>query len=611
MCGILGAFSRKNISGSRFSEALEDLSNRGPDDEGYRCLEEGENFIGEDSIEAVNMKEVYSHSSSEWFGSRRLSITGGKDCHQPMNYRNLSIVYEGEIYNYKEVREKLRKKGHSFETDGDTEVFLHAFKEWGPDALEKMEGKWSAAVYDSSREKLYCIRDHFGTKPLYYSYQDGEFYFSSKILPILRLKEDSPRINQDIKIDYLKYGLVDHSEETFFRSVEQIRPGQYLCFDGESIETEEIPRDKDAGAGIEEVCRETIESKVPESEWCITLSGGLDSSIVASVLRSDVPESYSLDIGDGKYESSSCRKEVVDRLNLQSTEVNVTVEELIESIERAMEIQEEPTASLPAQAQQVIFERISRSEAKVIITGSGADELFLGYDHFVLKAVVESLRKEGIIQGSKLLKSHISELGISGLMYVASRLVDLHPKERIKEFFGSSDGVIREPQGYTSPDMHPRVEDLDAARQHQINYSWYPFIMRSTDKNAGAYGLEAREGFLSQKLLSTVREKNPLDNFRDGERKKMLKDAFRDSIPDSVVEKKKLGFLPTDNRAYTPGVREKFNEVFDSPSFRSRDNIDAEKVIEKLEEEELEFSTAYRLYCFEIWARKFIDNPEL
>lgn len=609
MCGILGAVSEDPVDGEEISKALNVMRSRGPDDEGYRDIDSGKDFRGDETQEAVNLDHVSGESSRKWMGNRRLSVTGGMSCRQPMSYQNLSITYEGEIYNYRKIKQQLKELGHSFETDGDTEVFLHAFKEWDTKCTSKIEGKWSAGIYDSKKDRLYCLRDHFGTKPLYF-YESGEnFFFSSTIKPILKLRDDRPSENVQAKLDYLTKSLVDHTRNTFFDEIKQLRPGEYLKYSGGETEIRDLPeKDGPGKKNLREICRESIRSKIPEKEYCLSLSGGLDSSIVTAVLADQQPDIYSANIGNGLHESSIYREKLLEEYKLSTDEIQITDDEILDNIERDIEIQEEPTAIIASHAQNILFEKISQDDNKVVITGTGADELFMGYSHFIPQGIVEATKEKGLRKGLDLFFQHFENLSLGDIILIISFFTPFNPLENIGFDTGPERDLVEEPENYT-PSSLSRKESLDESIETQLQYFWFPNLLRQTDKNAGSHGLEVREAFLSQDILKYVRGNDPVENLSEGRTKETLRKCFKDILPEIIAEREdKTGFVKPEKSSLSDQLETEMLEKFKSEKFKSRDHINQRKVVETLKNNELEFDMAYRLYSYEVWSRKFIDS---
>ena len=236
MCGIAGIINRKSIvSPSEIVRMCDIISHRGPDDEGYiAILDQGNPLWGEDTPIAVrdsvfpyspkaHIKSIDGLDSKVVLGHRRLAIIDvSPSGHQPMSYDtgNYWIVLNGEIYNYKELRETLEAKGYSFYSNTDTEVVLASYMEWGVDCQHKLKGMWAFVIYDKQRDAIFMSRDRFGIKPLYYYLaDDGNFYFASEIKQFTVLKGWNARLNHNRATDYLFFSVTDHTEETMFKSI--------------------------------------------------------------------------------------------------------------------------------------------------------------------------------------------------------------------------------------------------------------------------------------------------------------------------------------------------------------------------------------------------------
>lgn len=614
MCGILGAFSDTPIEGNSFKSSLDLLRSRGPDSEEFLDLETGSRYLSKSPSDLRGSHDVSKIESSKLLGNTRLAITGGDDCQLPFVYKNLKIAYEGELYNYKSIKKQLTNKGHSFVTKGDTEVFIHAFYEWGLETFKRFDGKWAAAIYDENSEKLYCFRDHFGTKPLYYHKKEDRFLFSTMISPLLELKKEGSKADIETSIDFLKRGLVDHKRSTFFQEVKQLRPAEYLVYEDGKVSIGSIP-ERDKGptlTDMKDIVSQSIRSKVPEESWATTLSGGLDSSIVACELSDNSPDSYSVDIDNGRFEDPIFSQIVADQEGLSLNEIEVSMKDLMRNVEKSIKEQEEPTNMLPAQAQNILFDKISNDGKKVVLTGSGADELFFGYRHFIPLAIAESFGREGPIKGTKMFLSHLRNLDVHRFIHLVSLAIPERWKRPIRDILKTDSYILDIPDHHESSQDFRSSQNLSDARRSQLSYSWYPAIMRFTDKNAGAHGLETRESFLSQKVYQFLETQEPLENLKNGSTKKTLKDAFQASLPNQILERDdKTGFLPTDNNAFKPELKSFFYEVFKSDSFGSNDLIKQDNVMELLQKGELDFNIAYRLYCYELWKREFIRTDSL
>jgi asparagine synthase (glutamine-hydrolysing) len=235
MCGITGIYSFKgSINPGCIKRMTDSLRHRGPDDEGFLAVNSTSgkvvNLIGIESKTHGSSIEDFNGYANLFIGHRRLSIIDLSPAgHQPMCNEDGSswIVYNGEIYNYLEIRKELENLGHHLKSQTDTEVVLHAYEEWGTDCLRRFNGMWAFAVVDLKSNKIFCARDRAGVKPFYYFYDGKRFCFASEIKALIEIDGFSIEPNEQILADYLFSGLLDHTEETFFKNIYQLRPGEY------------------------------------------------------------------------------------------------------------------------------------------------------------------------------------------------------------------------------------------------------------------------------------------------------------------------------------------------------------------------------------------------
>ena len=281
MCGISGIYNLNNepVSRSLLKDMTDVLLHRGPDDEGYILLNSGDG------------------SSDIAFGHRRLSIIDlSSSGHQPMPNEDKSIwiTYNGEVYNYIELREELEKAGHVFNSKTDTEVIIHAYEAWGEECLRRFNGMWAFAIWDFNKKRLFCARDRLGVKPFYYIYNKKQFAFASEIKSLLKTGiEKKP--NDAIIFDYLAFGLQDHTEDTFFEGVKQLKPAHYLFLENGVLRKErywnievndEIGGKENDESRFYDLLRDSVRLRLRSDVPVGTcLSGGLDSSSIVCVMN--------------------------------------------------------------------------------------------------------------------------------------------------------------------------------------------------------------------------------------------------------------------------------------------------------------------------------------
>jgi len=301
MCGICGIL---NLDGSlvkkeTLDKMCEVLKHRGPDNKGIYI----KNNLG--------------------LGHQRLSIIDlSEKANQPFTNETQThwIVYNGEVYNYLEIRKELEKSGHRFKSQTDTEVILHAYDEWGMDCLKHFNGMWAFCIWDSRKRRIFCARDRAGVKPFYYTFNGQRFGFASEIKALLALDDITPKPNDQIVADYLFAGLLDHTHETFFENIYQLRPGEYLLIEDQrpvfrsywDIEPKEVhfSRDEDYAQRFRELLEDSIRLRLRSDVPIGTcLSGGLDSSSIVCLANKLMFDGQSIDpklVGERQKTFSSC-----------------------------------------------------------------------------------------------------------------------------------------------------------------------------------------------------------------------------------------------------------------------------------------------------------------
>jgi len=390
MCGILGVFTNE-ISENfeyNFQKSLKLLNHRGPDDSGLNI------FTTNGGILAI--------------GQTRLSIIDlTSSGHQPMQTDDgrYSIVFNGEIYNYIELREELKKEGYIFKTNSDTEVLLNAWIEWGLDGVVKYNGMFSFAVYDVLNNSITLVRDAFGIKPLFYCLNDNKLYFSSEINALISLLPSAPNLNYQQAYNYLVWGKYDNDEQTFYKNIYHLKPSHSLTIklkdyvDGKksmlperwwwpSIKEQDISFNV-AAKKVREIFLENIRLQL-RSDVSIgaALSGGIDSSAIVCAIRYLEPEMPIHTFSYISDDESISEEKWVDIINNYvdaiSHKVKAGSDDLIQNLDKLIKTQGEPFGSSSIYAQYKVFETVREAGITVILDGQGADELFAGYSGYPL-----------------------------------------------------------------------------------------------------------------------------------------------------------------------------------------------------------------------------------
>jgi asparagine synthase (glutamine-hydrolysing) len=485
----------------------------------------------------------------------------------------LALCFNGEIYNYLELRAELEGLGHSFRTEGDTEVLLAAYSQWGPACVERMVGMWAFALLDAGRRTLLLSRDRFGIKPLYWTRTGGALHFASEIKALLRAPGVSPEPDEAIVRRYLLTGAVDESERTFFEGVRsfpaahnavvpldgsapEVRPERYW-----SIPEEGYDGDRDRAAAefaerLSESVRLHVRSDVPVGTC---LSGGLDSSAIVCVAdrlrrEGEIPHyshhGFGYVPGGSEWSERRYMEAVVRRTGLEMTYVEVPSDRFAESLAVISRQQDEPFGSTSIAAQYFVFEAARREGMKVMLDGQGADEILAGYHHYFPQIAVAMLRQRRFLAYRRFSRAQRRARGEAPITArhalatlsprrasdaIATRLVDT-PASRLLS------GELRARTTYgdsRSPEFDSAHELLAAATTSM----GLPALLRYEDRNSMAHSIEARVPFLDHRLVELC-FRLPLEYKLNGaSTKDVLRRAMRGVLPEEVLERRdKIGF---------------------------------------------------------------------
>jgi asparagine synthase (glutamine-hydrolysing) len=566
MCGVIGGFEALPRSGlgARMSRGMSELRNRGPD--GY----------GIDRYE-VSGGMVY-------LGHTRLSIIdltqGGR---QPMSSRDgrYNIVFNGEIYNYKELREELKALGCSFISDSDTEVLLTAWVIWGVNCLTRLVGMFAFVVFDRNSSKFTCVRDAFGIKPLFYIQENEEFLFASDARALLALKSVKPQVNWQQSYDYLVHGVYENNKETFFDNVFQLPAGHLIIVDLQARKTSESERwwtpriaerlhikFMDAVEQVRELFLKSVSlhlrSDVPIGA---ALSGGVDSSAVVCAMRHVAPD---LPIHTFSYiaaGSSVNEEKWVDLVNqhvgAHAHKVFVAPQELAGDLDDMIRTQGEPFGSMSIYAQYRVYQIAKENGITVTLDGQGADEMLGGYIGFPGERVRSLLDLNRPFEAFDFLCQWAKWPGRSMTMGLKSALAECthgKPHELLRmaaglnkvpdwinseaaEEIGLLGRVTRFHSGEYANGRRMAAQMLNMLTQHGL-----PGLLRHGDRNSMRFSVESRVPFLT---LDQVEFALSLPEHylvsQEGQTKHVFRSAMRGIVPREILMRKdKIGFEPPE-----------------------------------------------------------------
>ncbi|MCK8518067.1 asparagine synthase (glutamine-hydrolyzing) [Methanoculleus sp. 7T] len=599
MCGIAGQFA---LNGGKADTALvgamaERLRHRGPDGEGSL-------FSGPVGL-----------------AHRRLAIIDLSDeGRQPMANEDGSIwiVFNGEIYNYLELREELLAAGHRFATATDTEVILHAYEEWGRNCLHRFNGMWAFAIWDERRRELFCARDRLGVKPFYYTTAGDSFLFASEIKALRAHPAVGQKPNDRMLLTFLAWGVADHTEETMYDGICQLRPAHFIIVSergvGEpqrywdvTVNAASQGADDEAAARrvrelLTDAVRLRLRSDVPVGTC---LSGGIDSStitvLINDLLRAEHPGSvgerqktFSVCFDDERFDESRHIDTVVAATGVASQRVTPDTDGLWEDIGRLLYMQDEPFASLSIYAQYCVM-RLARDEVKVVLDGQGADEQLAGYIAYQAPYIRGLLRQGRVLAALReavgSAKNHRSFFSWAARQFVVR-------SERRGLLRGSAPEVLR------------YAGSLDEVLKREVTASNLPLLLHWEDRNSMAFSIEARVPFLDYRLVEYLAGL-PLDQkIRGGVTKYVLRQAIRGLVPDAVrCRMDKMGFVTPEEAWMKDELRPHILALFSSPEFARRPYWDAERALRNYREflgGKSQYSTEFwRIACAEVWLRQF------
>lgn len=612
MCGIAALFGRQltpKVANS-IQPMTSLISHRGPDDEGFvflggglqQPLVIGSNSTPENVYKAglpytpKNNRSTLNQDVKAALGHRRLSILDLSPAgHQPLcdSSQRFWITYNGEVYNYIEIRQELIEKGHYFKTQTDTEVILAAFQEWGVHCLEHFNGMFSFVIYDDKEKTFFAARDRFGVKPLYYWVSpDGFLAFASEIKQFTVLPGWKSVMNGQIVYDFLNWGTKDHTEETFFSDVRQLKGGEYLFFAVDNIGHQPLkpkqwyeirPKpfqgDLEEGAKqlyslLEDAIRLRLRADVDVGSC---LSGGLDSSSIVCVANKLL---RNLDAANRQMTFTACSDVqrfdetrfadlVINQTGVKAQYTTPNLNHLFEVCPELVWHQDEPFVSTSMYAQWSVFQLVKKHNVKVVLDGQGSDEQLGGYHGFFGNHFYDLFVK-------MRWKHLINEIEASKQMHPALQPYGLLFNKLTPEFLRQH---LRKMLGKTS--RHSGWFDIDLLRANgrdplwnephrsvyhqslqQLTRSSLPMLLHYEDRNSMAHSVESRTPFLDYRLVEFVLGLPSHFKISQGWTKQILRESMKNVLPEPVRTRiDKLGFVTAEEDWVRKDAPDKFRKA--------------------------------------------------
>jgi asparagine synthase (glutamine-hydrolysing) len=587
MCGIVGEYIfNKNYNNHNIELLLDQIKTRGPDYSGFivnQCIS-----LGHSRLSIIDL----STSSNQPFEDKDAQLT---------------MVYNGCIYNYKELREDLIKKGYVFKTVGDTEVVLKSYQEWGYDCLKKFEGDFALAIWDNRNKKLFLARDRFGVKPLYFSNNKNFFRFGSSLQSIIAKKDINLELDsQSLHMHFSLHSVVP-APNTIFKNIKKVPPGHYLVIGpnqkiltnvywklDSSSQSELITDENEAKEQIKNLLLNAIQKRISASDIDVgvLLSGGLDSSLIVALANDHFPnlKTYSIGFEDDKDEKGNeffYSDQIAEQFKTKHEKIIIDNKSVLSRLPEAFKSMSEPMVAQDAIAFYMLSELVSK-EVKVVLSGQGADEGFAGYFWY------KNINAES-----------------NDYRNFCKHYVD-RSHDEVKEFLN-----IKFDSDYTSTMIRNKLNSANSKTLlgSVLNFDITTLVVddpvKRVDNMTMAWGLEARVPFLDHQLIEASARIDPnLHLKRNG--KNILKAISDDILPKDVIDRKK-GYFPMPALKFIRG--EYYDFVYDILNSRQcyNRNLYNRDYINKLLEKPNEYKTAidgnklWHAAATELWFRQNID----
>lgn len=664
MCGISGIINtgQGGFAVSDIAAMTDIVQHRGPDDEGFVLFdEEGKHFIlGGDAtpIEVyksnvpykpqATVKESEKINYSIALGHRRLSILDlSAYGHCPMSYSNdrYWITFNGEIYNFNQLKEELQQLGHHFISHTDTEVILAAYSQWGTACLQKFNGMWAFAIYDATTKEIFLARDRFGIKPLYYWMSPGKsFCFASEVKQFTVLPGWQAKLNNQRAFDYLMYNMTDHTEETMFAGVYHVPAGYFYKSSIDKINTNSKltltkwyqPQYKginisfkEAAEGFEQHFKNSVkEHLIADVPVGSALSGGLDSTAIVCEINNllkdeknkEVQKTFSYCSSDERYNEKKWIDEAVRSVKVDAHYINETAKGVIEKVIELVWYHDEPNQSQSELATYHVYKLAKDNNVKVLINGQGADEYLSGYEAFMHFRWLQ-LFKKGRFKKLNYEITNSKTYSNNGIVSTYMKLCYHLVPSFVRLYFS------KKTQAYKTLSSIVSLQQLNAKEQHpydsmsyksdsifniahrQLLHNPLPKYLRYEDRMSMVNSVEARIPFLSHQLVefTTQLPADYLDG--TGETKKILLYGLKNIVPSSILARKdKIGFVTAEESWVRKELTAEFRKLLEDAVASSGGIIKPEALhyFDTIVKGTVPFNYNYwRLIAFGAWMKRF------
>ena len=571
MCGIAGFIDFKKDSNEEMLANMAcAVSHRGPDGQGIFYTNTLDATIG--------------------LGHRRLSIIDlSSAANQPMHYDGLHLIFNGEIYNYEEIRNALIAKGHQFHTHSDTEVILHSWREWGADAVHQWHGMFAIAMWDEKLNEFICIRDRAGVKPLNYYWNEELFIFGSELKSLITHPHFKKEINRNAVASFLQYASISYPH-SIYQNTHKLPPGHLLRFNLSRKQYEVVqywnvydyynkPKLnislKEAIDKTESILEKAFQYRmVADVPVGVFLSGGYDSSCVTALLQKSSTEkirTFTIGTTDHKLNEAPYAKQIAQHLGTDHTEYYCTPQEALEIIPELPHYYDEPFADSSA-IPTILVSRLARKKVTVALSADAGDEIFAGYNRYdylsrygrKISSIPKPVRKMAVAAMESISSEKIPYLRNKQNFHsrydkLKNLLNDPSPSELLKnlnQVFTAreinslfDEPVIELPTAHSSKELKTGYSD-PLAYMMAIDYQTYMVddILQKVDRATMSVSLEGREPFLDQDIIEWAAQIPSEYKYYNGQKKYIVKQIVHKYIPKEIMDRPKMGFgIPIEN----------------------------------------------------------------
>lgn len=577
MCGISGIVEFNNkIDENVLADMSSAIGHRGPDDFSYYTNNKGKYSLG--------------------LAHQRLSIldlsNAGK---QPMTYQNLTIAFNGEVYNFSEIKKQLIFEGYDFISNSDTEVILKSIHCWGLDAVHKFNGMFAIALFDEDTNKLFLIRDRAGVKPIFYSFSENRIIFSSELKSFHKYPDFFPQINKKSLSSYLYFGYIP-KEECIFDGVTKILPGEYVEFDlttkNQTSKTYWSVTDfykktnldlneKDAEILVEDLLISSAKYRmISDVPVGVFLSGGYDSSLLTAILAKHTDEklkTFTIGFSEGDFNEANEAKNISDYLGTEHTELYCTEADCLKLIDKLPDIWDEPFSD-NSMIPTFLVSELAKEKVKVVLSADGGDELFGGYDKYNTALKIKRIKK--VIPFKKAISKFLYDFSSSEVINKYNSSLE-HRIKRISESITAKNDY----ELLSSITSVFAIRELDKLLVDKVSFSFSEAqdipkdelksllaidyntwqvddILQKVDRATMANSIEGREPFLDFRLVELISRIPSNYKIKKGSKKYILKQISKKYIPSEMLDRPKKGFNIPIHKWMNTDLLDKYDKLF-------------------------------------------------